>query len=137
MREKDRKGNILMENIVFIIINVMFLTILAIFLTSQMNNATVTEERYAKQIALLIDAAKPGMEMTLKIPKKTLREAEENGLSEDEIITIDGNQINVKIRKGGGYDYSFFNEINVTPSMLASKGELVLFMRRQNEQERR
>ena len=133
MRKKDKKGNILMENIVFIIINVMFLTILAIFLTSQMNNAAVTEERYAKQIALLIDAAKPGMEIHLKMPE-ALREAKENGLSEKEIITINGNQINVKIRKGGGYDYFFFNEIKVNTIFI--KEELVLFVGGQNEQER-
>jgi len=52
-----KKGNILTGNIIFIILNLVFLSILIIFLFSKMGSAIVLEEKYAKQIALILDSA--------------------------------------------------------------------------------
>ena len=61
MKRKNKKANILVENIIFIVLNVLFLTILVLFLFSKTGSAAVLEEKYAKQIALIIDSAKSGM----------------------------------------------------------------------------
>jgi len=101
-----------MENVVFIILNVLFLTILILFLARQGQGAIVLEQSYAKQIALLIDSAKPGMTIILDMGKaKDL--AEKNGLEFKDIVTKTDNIITVKLSEKGGYSYSFFNDVDV------------------------
>jgi hypothetical protein len=109
---KFKKGNVLMENIVFIILNLIFLTILILFLLKQGSGAIILEQSYAKQIALLIDASKPETEIYLNMEKgKEL--AEKNGLNFKDIVKIYDNIITVKLSKDGGYSYSFFNDVEL------------------------
>ena len=62
-----KKGTVLTENIIFIVLNLVFLTILVLFLFSKVGDVAIMEEKYAKQIALIIDSAKPGMEISLNM----------------------------------------------------------------------
>jgi len=102
-----------MENVVFIILNVLFLTILILFLARQGQGAIVLEQSYAKQIALLIDSAKPGMTIILDMSKaKDL--AEKNGLEFKDIVKKTDNVITVRLSEKGGYSYSYFNDVNVS-----------------------
>jgi len=107
----NKKGNILTENIIFIILNLVFLSILIIFLFSKMGAAAVLEEKYAKQIALILDSAEPvmiisiNMEDAIKIAKKENRDL-------NNIVSIQNNVLHVQLREKGGYSYSFFNDID-------------------------
>jgi len=113
MKERDRRGKILMENVIFIILNVLFLAILILFLLRQGQGAILLEQSYAKQIALFIDSAKPGMTIILDMGKaKGL--AEKNGLKFEEIIINANNIITVKLSEDGGYSYSYFNDVDVS-----------------------
>jgi len=111
---KNRRGaNILTENLLFIILNFVFLTILVVFLVSKVGSAAVFEEKYSKQIAMAIDAAKPVMEIHLEM-KDAFKEADKNGRSRRNIVTINENVVNVNLREGGkGYSYSFFNDVEI------------------------
>ena len=101
-----------MENVIFVILNILFLIILILFLLKQGQGAVVLEQSYAKQIALLIDSAKPGMVITLDMEKaKNL--AEKNNLDFSEIVSVNNNVIFVKLSQKGGYTYSFFNDVDV------------------------
>lgn len=102
-----------MENLVFIILNLIFLTLLILFLLRQGEGAVVLEQAYAKEVALLIDSAKPGTTMLLNI-EKGKKLAEKNNVAVEDMIKIDGNNVIVKLSEKGGYSYSFFN--NVDPS---------------------
>jgi len=108
-----RGSSFLLENVIFIILNVLFLTILIIFISKQGSGAIVLEQSYAKNIALLIDSAKPVMDMTINM-KDAFDLAEENGISREEIVQIKDNLVTVKLSNEGGYQYSFFNEVDVT-----------------------
>ena len=108
---KSRKGNILTENIIFIVLNLAFITILLIFLFSKTESASVLEEKYAKQIALLIDAAEPLMTIHLNM-EDALDVAEKENFPAGEIVKITGNLVTVKLREDGGYSYSFFNDVD-------------------------
>lgn len=110
--KKNRKANILVENIIFIVLNVLFLTILVIFLFSKTGSAAVLEENYAKQIALLIDSAKPGMVIHLNM-EDAIDEAGKEGWDIKNIVINNDNVITVKLRGKGGYSYSFFNDVEV------------------------
>jgi len=101
-----------MENVIFIILNILFLAILILFLLKQGQGAVLLEQSYAKQIVLLIDSAKPGMIIILDMSKaKDL--AEKNGLEFKDIVTKTDNIITVKLSEKGGYSYSFFNDVDV------------------------
>lgn len=110
---KNRKGTVLMENVIFIILNVAYLAILILFLAKQGSGAIILEQSYAKNIALLIDSAKPVMEMRMNIAD-AMKLAEKNGISREDIVTINENIVKVKLTQKGGYEYSFFNTVDVT-----------------------
>ncbi len=110
---KNRRGNILTENIIFIILNLVFLSILIAFLVSRMSAAAVLEEMHAKQIALMIDSAEPGMTINLNM-ENAIKIAKKSGISLSDIVMINDNVVTVKLREKGGYSYSFFNNVDVS-----------------------
>jgi len=63
----NRKGEFLVENIVFIVLNILYLVILILFLLKQGSGAIILEDAYSKNIALLIDSAKPTMTIHLNL----------------------------------------------------------------------
>ena len=108
---KNKRANILTENIVFIILNLVFISILIIFLFARTGDAAVIEEKYAKEIALALDSARPGMSILINMDD-AVKIAEKNNLPLENIVTIQGNIVTVKLRENGEYSYSFFNNIN-------------------------
>ncbi len=109
--KKNHKGQILAETTIFISLNLIFLTILILFVVSRTGTDASVEEKYAKQIALMIDAAEPIMTITLDM-EKVIEKGKENGWNE--IVLIKGNNVTVKMREKGGFTYSFFNDVDVT-----------------------
>ena len=107
-----KRGTILVENIIFIVLNLVFLTIVFLFLFSKMGVAAILEERYAKEIALIIDSAKPGMNISLNM-KEAIEKANDEKWK-GKIVFINGNIVTVQLREKGGYSYSFFNDIDFT-----------------------
>ena len=114
-----------MENIVFIILNLLFLTIIVLFLLKQGSGAIVLEQTYSKQIAMLVDSSKPGMIIKIDM-EKGQKLAEENKIDFKDVVRISDNTVRVKLTSQvkGGYTYSFFNDVNVAVSVLKNeKGE--------------
>jgi len=110
----QKRGNLLTENIIFIILNLVFVTILVLFIFSRMSSEAVIEEKYAKQISLIVDGAKPVSEIHLNL-KDAVEKANSNGMSSENIVTISGNKVNVKVNSNGdGYTYSFFNDVDAS-----------------------
>ena len=126
MKKRDVRGTILVENVIFIVLNILFLTILILFLYRQGNGAVVLEQSYAKNIALLIDSAKPITEMKLNMDDAfTL--AQKNGVNPEDIVKINGNIVTVRLSDKGGYQYSFFNNVDVTtyPDVSPNKNYII------------
>ncbi len=125
-KRHDKKGTILIENVIFIVLNLAFLAILTLFLLRQGSGAIVLEQSYAKNIALLIDSAKPIMEIKLNM-EDAMNLAEKNGVAREEIVKINGNIVTVKISRDGGYDYSFFNSVDATsyPDVYPEKNYII------------
>ncbi|MCX6750369.1 MAG: hypothetical protein NTZ83_02845 [Candidatus Pacearchaeota archaeon] len=112
-----KKGTILVENIVFIILNVLFLAVLVLFLLKQGSGAIVLEQAYSKQISMLVDSARPGMVIEIDM-EKGKKLAEDNGIDFGSSVRITGNVVRVRLSERGGYTYSFFNDVSVYPSAL-------------------
>ena len=110
--EVNKKGEILISNVVFIILNVLFLFLLILFLLRQGSGGIVLEQIYAKEIALLADSAQPTMLIKIDM-EKGMKIAEENGINFDNVVTINGNLVKVKLTENSGYTYSFFNDVSL------------------------
>lgn len=113
MKRISKRGNILTENIIFLVLNLIFLTILILFLFSQMGDAAVLEEKYSKQIALILDSAKPGMVIHLNM-EDAIEKAEKELGEIERLVRINENIVTVRLQEGTGYSYSFFNDIEAT-----------------------
>ena len=125
MRIRNKKGEILVGNVIFIVLNIIYLSILITFLYTRASGAVLLEEVSAKQIALLIDGAQPGMFFYLNM-EQAYDSAEENGVDFSSIITKNGNTITVKLDNEGGragYSYSFFNDVDVNISNITKNKE--------------
>jgi len=107
-----KKGTILVENIIFIILNLIFLTVLVVFLIQQGSGAIVLEQGYSKQIAMFADSAKPVMLLKIDM-EKGKKIAEKNGINFNDVVKINENIIRVKLDEGSGYSYAFFNDVDV------------------------
>lgn len=120
----DKRGNILTENVIFIILNIIFISILILFITSRTGNDALTEEKYAKQIALMIDSAKPGMEIHLNM-EDAFESAEDNNF-EGQIVSINNNEnsVRVQLREKGSHSYHFFNNVSVSSYPDTSEEEI-------------
>ena len=107
---KSEKAEILVENIIFILLNIIFISILIFFLFKQSSGAALLVQIHSKQIALMIDSAKPVMEIKLNM-EKMQNIAEKNKVDFKEVVSITGNAVNVKLSQKTGYEYSFFNDV--------------------------
>lgn len=110
---KNKRGTILAENVIFIVLNLLFLVILILFIAKQGQGAIVLEQSYAKQIALIIDSAKPVSIIELKMDKAQ-KLAEKNNLDFNDVVDINKNIVSVKLSDDSGYSYSFFNDVDVS-----------------------
>lgn len=108
----NKKGDILIENVIFIVLNVIFISILILFLWKQGSGAVLLEQSYSKQIALIIDSAKAPMEIKLNM-EKLFEISQKNEMDFSEVAAITGNIVKVKLSQKGGYEYSFFNDVKV------------------------
>ncbi|PJE81662.1 hypothetical protein COU58_01835 [Candidatus Pacearchaeota archaeon CG10_big_fil_rev_8_21_14_0_10_32_42] len=109
----EKRGEILVENIIFIVLNIAFLSILVIFLLNQGSGESILEDSYSKQVALLIDSAKPGMIMRVNF-ENAKEVSDENGISFSEILLINDQYVTTKLNEDSGRSYHFFNDINVS-----------------------
>jgi len=111
---RKKKGEMLMENLIFIILNLVFLGILVLFLINQGNGAIFLERSSAKQISLLIDAS--SLNSLLKLDfEKPMKAAEKNGVDIGDIVKIDNekNLVTISLKEKSSYSYHFFNDVKV------------------------
>lgn len=122
LKMNQKRGNILTENIIFVVLNVAFLVILALFLFSKTSDTGVLEEKYAKQIALLIDAAEPVMTISLDM-KEAIEGAADENYPLDQIVMINENFVTVRLSGDSqGYTYSFFNSVSANANFNTTSG---------------
>jgi len=125
---KNKKAEILTENIVFIVLNVTFFSVMILFVYLQGSSVHLKEEETAKQIALLIDAAKPQTTIEINLGN-FFAKAEKEGVSKENSIRID-NDNNLVIVRGSEksfYEYSYFNNVNVEYNL--KENELILIIK--------
>lgn len=100
--------------LMFIILNIVFFGVLLGFVVNASTGAIVYEQAYAKQVALLIDEAKPDMQILVDF-EEGIKVAKKNERGSD-LIGVDNktNQVWVNLGSKGGYSYKYFSDYDVT-----------------------
>ena len=122
----EKRGTILLENIIFMVLNIIFITILILFIVSKTGSAAILEEKYAKQIALVLDSANPTSEIKLDL-SKAIKRSDKEHFPKKQVVTIRNNLVTVRLKEGAGYSYSFFKTLNLNYSM-TQNDELAIFI---------
>ena len=106
MFKNKRADESLVEEVIFIVLNLVFFIMLIIFVLRSSSETSVYEEIYAKKIALAMDMAQPASSITLNAVDLYQKS---RATKFEPIITIKNNIVNVKLAKSSsGYDYRFF-----------------------------
>ena len=102
-------------------------SIIILFLAKQGSGAILLEQSYAKNIALLIDSSRPVTELRLNM-EDAIEVAVKNNILTGDIVQIDNNAnvVRIILSEEGGYEYSFFNDVDVTAYPDAVAGYYVI-----------
>lgn len=98
------------EAIIYLVVNVVVFSILFIGVGRAGTGVSVYEEAYAKEIALLIDSAKPGMTIEIDVTE-ILAIARDKNTQYDIKLNCDSNEVIVRAGNTGGYGMKYFNEL--------------------------
>lgn len=110
VRSKKAEETFLHGTVIFIILNVVFFAVLFIFVAVKGTSAPVYEQAYAKQIALFIDSAKSGTNLTLDLSEPYKIARKNNKFSDLVKIDAEKKQVRVKLAdKGEGYSFNYYN----------------------------
>jgi hypothetical protein len=104
--KNKRAVNVLTSTLLFIILNVIFFTIFFLEVAYAGTKVNIYEQTYSKQIALLIDSAKPGTVLDWDV-SEAYNIANKNKADLAQIIQIDNENQRVLVKLGGGKGYSF------------------------------
>jgi hypothetical protein len=121
------------ETIIFLILNLVFISIMLIFVWSSGQGAFIYESMYAKKLVLFVDYSKPGMSVFFNVTE-IVKIAEEKGLKGqdlEEIFKVDNenNEIIVDISGKGGHKYKFFSDYDVETKISSGKDEKILSLK--------
>ena len=114
MIKKSKKSQgFLTENIIFIILNVIFFSLMFLFLARVGTDTSTIEKVYVRQIALAIDEMKPGTEIILFLPK-LFETAEKNKFTGNifEGSLYDDGLLVLTLDKGKGASMRYFTKLN-------------------------
>ncbi|MBM3246937.1 hypothetical protein FJZ17_00125 [Candidatus Pacearchaeota archaeon] len=107
---KNKKGDeIISKQLIFLILNLIFLLAIMFFIVRASTGAAVLEETSAKTVAILIDSMKPGTEANFSLTK--LYDFAEKNRYSGQVISIDSNTntIHIQVLGSGGYNFQFLS----------------------------
>ena len=123
----NKKGvDLIYGTVIFIILNALFFATLFLFIQRAGENVIFTEQKYAKQIGLLVDRAKPGTIIKLNVEEFD-KFIDKNKLNEAETISFQSNSVVVKLGKGEGYKFNLVSNNPIDKSFYRNNdGNLIL-----------
>lgn len=108
----NKRGTFVIEDVILVILVIVFVTIIMVFVSKQSSNVYIKEEMAAKEIALAIDSARAGTEV--KIHFEEYLDKMEEGIVNPIKIDNDKNEVVVQLSEKTGYRYGFFNDVSVS-----------------------
>ena len=113
---RNKKAIIVLETVIFIILNIAFIMILFTFVSRSGEGSLVYEQAYAKQIGLLLDGARPGTIIYMGV-EKGVEIAKENGKNPEEIFRIGNGTVNVDLAGRQGYNFNYFGNQKINAKL--------------------
>ncbi|MBI2629392.1 hypothetical protein HYW74_04890 [Candidatus Pacearchaeota archaeon] len=110
-----RADEIVMEQAIFIILNLIFFLTLLYFVYNSSSGAFVNEQYYAKQIALMIDESKPGTVISIDVTDG-YKLVKKNKFDEKNMIKITDKDVLVRLSSSRTYQFPYFNNVLVETS---------------------
>lgn len=110
---RGKRGEDIFPNIIFLVVNILFFSMLMLFVFKASTGAMVYEQAYAKQIALLIDYSKPETDIKIDF-SKAINVAKENKKIQN-LVKIDeaNKEVIISLSGQGGYGMRYFSDYNV------------------------
>jgi hypothetical protein len=102
---RNNKRGIVMGNVLFILLNIAFFALVIYFVRDAASGAGMKEKILSKEIALMINAAKPGTSIEIDISAYE-KIAKKNGIKN--FIEIGSNNVTVTL-SGKGFVYPYFS----------------------------
>ncbi|MBT3405483.1 hypothetical protein HN832_00730 [archaeon] len=132
--KRGEKNDMISPIIIYTIGNILFFTFLIIFIARVSTGTLNSEQLYAKEIALLIDGATPGMELEIdftegyKIASKNNVVDLKGNLEVTKLVKIDNeaNLLMVSLSSSGGYKFHFFSDYEVGVGFKLNEDKIVL-----------
>ena len=106
------KEDNLLDNIVFLVISLVFFSILVLYVINISSGAFVLEQTYAKQLALFLDNSKPNTIISIEFTK-AFELAKENNIAPEDIVKINNNYVIVQLTNSESYSYPYFSRLEV------------------------
>lgn len=114
IKRGDKRGmGLLLSTIIFIVLNLVFFASLFLFIGVKSTGVSLHEQVYAKQIALLIDGAKPGTSIEVDIYKLYEIAKKNEYQPAKSLVEINSQEKEVKVKlteRGKGYSFKHFND---------------------------
>ncbi len=113
---KKGEDSIIWNNVIYLILLVLFLMGMYVFLQNEREGAAVWEDFYAKEIVKIIDLAKPGDEITLDVQRASSVAHGNHVASYSNMFQFDNlnNEICVKLNEGTRKTcYRYFNNVDI------------------------
>src|SRR3989344_2940383 len=114
MNKKAGIGDNLMNNVVYLLLAVIFLVGILVFVNAQKNNGAILADYYAKEIANAVNLAQAGDEIIIDVHKPTVVAVKNKVADRNEIFRFNNNQVCVKLSPGQKSCYSYFNDVTVS-----------------------
>lgn len=127
MRWDKKAVAITFETTIFLVLNLVFILLLLMFVYGAGRGAFVYERVYAKQIALILNNAEPGMVISLDM-EKVVEIAEKNRKEKDKIFEIDRerNEVKVSLSSRGGHSFQYFSDYDISGELNTQNDKFVI-----------
>ena len=105
------------DNVIFIILNLVFFLAMMFFIFRASSGAMVYEQAYAKEIALLLDESKANTTFIIDMTEGV--QIAEKSKKTSEIVSINNlnKEVSVSLIEGEGYKFNYFSDYNVSYRM--------------------
>lgn len=106
------RAEITMEEVVFVLLNLVFFSMLFLFVYNLSTGAFVLDKLYAKELALIVNSANPGTQIKLDVSDAYIL-AEENKIPAESIFNFDDDHVLIKLSDSRVFSYPYFNDISI------------------------
>lgn len=115
IKSKRAGENILPGTIIFLLLNILFFSMMLFFVYRAGTGSSMIEKKYCREIALIIDSMKIGTEADISL-EQVFESAKSNGFlnTGQNVFSFDfqNNTITIRTAKGYGHSYSYFTNVS-------------------------